>query len=181
MSRLLTWIAARLGVGWVFFSVLVLVRKLEVAALRHGNLRKLNSLVGDFYDLGQGSQHLLGRPFVKDMHPVRTGWNANHLQVAILVGDAEIRRLQHHDHGGHGRVNVTEDPDYTLAPEDDGFRCPWRGTPNVKDLAIVVRKSIMENRVVVRKIYSSADHNRKHVGRKRLVFLNHFHVGRLGP
>src|ERR1700722_4090157 len=113
------------------------------------------------------------------MQAIGTGRNTRHLQVAVLIGDGEVRKLQHHDHGAHSGVNVTEDPYYTFAPEDDGARRAGWVKPNVKELAIVVREGIVENRIVVRKIDSSPDHNRKHVRGKRLVFLDHGHVSRL--
>ena len=76
-------------------------------------------------------------------------------------------------------MDVAEDPHNPISPEEDGAAGAGRIQAYVKNLAIMVRKCVVEYWVSIREIDEAASQDRQDMRRKALVLLQHLVVFRL--
>src|SRR5437868_5871547 len=94
--------------GPVIAPILVLVRDGEVTGFGDRDQRQAQVRFAHRYLPLEPGQVGIGGPFVKDAQLVLTRRHIGNFESAGRVRRVEIRRSQHNDYGGHGRVDVTE-------------------------------------------------------------------------
>src|ERR1700733_7958414 len=99
------------------------------------------------------------------------------LKRSVAGGGGEVGGGQYYDHGAHGGVDIAEDPDDAFAGEADGLGGAGSVEAQVEDLAVVARKGVVEDGVVVGEIDVGSGGYGEDVRGESFVLLTHGDVG----
>src|SRR5689334_10268054 len=143
--------SAIIGSVGIVVPVLVAVWDDDIPALGNTNRGERDAAIRNRDASCERVQRPLGGALVKKMQSILAGGHAIELEISVLLGGVEVRTVEHDDHGAHGRVNVTENPDDARPGKANAARSPRRIQPDVEQLASIVGKCVMKDGIEVGK------------------------------